>query len=98
MYFQQGALKHNLMAFLLVAVGLVFLVGAMLPPSYNADLTLIGKGKPSVVIVYDSGSLSSVQLVENMNPIKQELNQSIHFLLADVNSPNGGAFQRAIGA
>lgn len=97
MRLQQGALKHNLMAFLLVAVGLVVLVGAMLPPSYNADLSLIGQGKPSVVIVYDSGSLGSVQLVENMNPIKQQLNESIHFLLADVNSPDGGAFQRRVG-
>ena len=97
MRLQQGALKHNLMAFFLVIVGLAVLVTTMLPPSYNADLSLIGKDKPAIVIVYDSGNLSSIQLVENMNPIKQQLSESVHFLLADVNSPDGRAFQRKVG-
>ena len=94
---QQGALKSNLMAFVLVVIGLGVLVTTMLPPSYSADLSLIGKGKPSIVIVYESDSLSSVTLVEKMNPLRQELSESIHFLMADVNSPDGGAFQRKVG-
>jgi len=97
MRFQQGALKYNLIAVFLVIAGLVILAGTLFPPSYSTDLSLIGKDKPSVVIVYDSDNLSSIQLVESMNPIKLQLDGAIHFLLADVNSPNGGAFQRSVG-
>ncbi len=94
MRYQQGALKNNLIAMLLVLGGLAVLVTTMLPPSYNDDLTLIGKGKPAIVIVFDSGSMSSVQLVENLNPLKEKFSDQLNFLIADINSPDGAAFQR----
>ena len=95
MQYQQGSLKYNLMAIALVIVGLVALVWGMLPPTYSTDLSLVGKDKPAIVIVYESDSLSSMQLVEKMNPLRVTYEQQIHFILADVNDPNGAAFQRS---
>ncbi len=89
---QRGALKQNLLAALLVVMGLFLLVWSMLPPSYNTDLTLIGSGKPVVAVVYDNDNAVSLRLIEAFNSIRDNYTGVLEFIVIDKAAPDGQRF------
>jgi len=90
--YQIGALKQNLIAALLVISGLILLVWSMLPPSYNTDLSVIGKGKPVIAVIYDNENEVSLRLMEAYNTIRHNYEHQIEFIAIDKNSPQGQPF------
>jgi hypothetical protein len=66
-----------------------------LPQGYNTDLTLIGKGKPAAVQVFDSNSSHSLELMDAVNHLRGDYKGRIEFLLADLNSEAGRSFAAA---
>lgn len=91
-YHQVGALKHNLIGALLIIVGFVAMIWAALPPSYNMDLSLIGKGKPTIVLIFDKENVASMNLMEEFNQIRDDYEGKIEFLVADINTTEGEQF------
>ena len=89
---QCGALKHNLIGLVLVSAGLVLMVWAALPPSYNTDLSLIGQGKPTVVLVFDNENVASSTLMEGFNKVRDDYEGMVEFLVADINTDMGELF------
>ncbi len=92
MKYQTGALRQNLLAALLVVVGLLFLVWSMLPSAYNTDLTLIGSGKPVVAVVYDNDNEVSLRLMEAFNGIRDNYAGVLEFVAIDKGAPDGQRF------
>lgn len=89
---QAGALKQNLIAIPLVLAALGAMVWALLPASYGTDLTLIGKGKPVIAVIYDNENGASLKLMDNYNEIRGDYGDQIVFLAVDVNAPAGREF------
>jgi len=81
-------------AVILVAIGIAVL---NLPQGYNTDLTVIGKGKPAAVQVFDPNSVSSLDLMEAFNKVRGEYEGRIEFLLADLNRDEGKQFAQTHG-
>ena len=83
----------------IIIIALIAVVIVMnLPRGYSADLSLIGKGKPAIVLVRDKNSMGSMALLEVMHDIRNQNSAKIEFLVTDVNTPEGNAFIAAYNA
>ena len=85
----------------LLAIGVILLAIVIaiwnLPHGYSTDLTVIGKGKPALVQVFDPNQVLSLELMETVNGIRGEYEGRVEFLLADLNREGGRAFAEQQG-
>ncbi len=89
---QHGGIKGNLLAVVLAVAGTIMLALTLFPPTYSTDLSLIGQGKPAITLVYDWEDDASLRLMESFHAIEDEFSDVIHFLVADIRSPQGEMF------
>jgi len=66
-----------------------------LPRGFSDDLSLVGKGKPSVVFVRDKNAVQTFGILEALNSIRDKYHGQVEFLLTDFNTPQGRAFMAA---
>ena len=85
-----------------IVIGLLLLLVAVvvinLPRGFSDDLSRIGKGKPTAVLVRDKNAVQSFDLMEVMNGIRDQYAGQVEFLLTDSDTPEGRAFITANGA
>lgn len=87
--------KWVVAAFLvLVAV----LVVKILPHGYSDDLSLTGKGRPSLVLIRDNNAVQTYELIDVMNDIRDQYEANIDFILTDFNTAAGRRFMDTTGA
>jgi hypothetical protein len=77
---------------------LIAIVAMNLPRGFSDDLSRIGKGKASAVLVRDKNAVQSFDLMEVMNGIRDQYAGQVEFLLTDSDTPEGRAFITANGA
>ncbi|VAX05975.1 hypothetical protein MNBD_GAMMA26-649 [hydrothermal vent metagenome] len=94
---QRGAVKHGLLVTCLVAIGILTLAWYMLPHGYSTDITLIGKGKPTIVLIHDSDNMASDLFMNNFNQVRGEFAARVEFVIADVHAPGGRQFANSNG-
>ncbi|WP_306115277.1 MULTISPECIES: thioredoxin family protein [unclassified Roseovarius] len=92
-------LARNTAIALPVLVGAtVFSVQSVQATICEADLTKIGKGKPSVVQVHDPNCSLCQQLQrQTRKALKSFDDEAVTFLVADINTAEGGAFAARFG-
>ncbi|MGC2048270.1 MAG: hypothetical protein WA635_06645 [Gallionella sp.] len=66
-----------------------------LPRGFSDDLSLVGKGKPSIVFVRDKNAVQTFGLLEAMNGIRDKYSGQVEFLLTDFDTQQGRAFMAA---
>ena len=74
----------------LVLAGLVML----LPRGFSDDLSLVGTGSGSVVLVNDKNLVAGQTTMELLNKIRSDYEPSIHFIVVDIATPTGQEFVR----
>ncbi len=60
----------------------------------SKDLSVIGEGKPTVVLVYESYAPAGMDAMERLNNVRGELESSMHFRVAHIGTPEGDMFVR----
>jgi len=73
-------------------------VAMSLPRGYSDDLSRIGKGKATVVLIRDKNAVQSFDLMEVMNGVRDQYAGQVEFLVTDFNTPEGRAFISANNA
>lgn len=63
-----------------------------MPRGFQTDLTLVGDGRPALVLVYDNSLVISDEQMAALDRVRSELEPRMHLLAADVNHPDGLAF------
>lgn len=86
----------KLLAIVIIVIAITIAIWN-LPQGYNTDLTLIGKGKPAAVQVFDSNSSPSLELMDAVNHVRGDYKGRVEFLLADLNSDAGRSFAATQG-
>lgn len=66
-----------------------------LPRGFSDDLSLVGKGKPSIVFIRDKNAVQTFGILEAMNGIRDQYAGQVEFLLTDSNTRQGQAFMAA---
>lgn len=77
---------------LILLLSALFLWSQLSMKPYSTDLTLIGQGKPTLVIVYESTGLRGMEAMEAVQSIRTALEPETKFLVADMGTPDGRAF------
>jgi len=75
----------------LIIVGLGFGV-KMLPSGYSEDLSVIGSGKNVVVLVHNKEGVRSLNLMNQVDAIRDNYNGRIEFRIAESGTPKGAEF------
>jgi hypothetical protein len=92
----QTRLWPKLLAIVIIVIAITIAIWN-LPQGYNTDLTLIGKGKPAAVQVFDPNSTSSLEMMDAVNRVRGDYKGRVEFLLADLNSEAGKSFAATQG-
>jgi len=74
----------------LVAFG-YFLVSGI-GKSISSDLSVIGKGKPVLVLAYENYSLNGGEALNRLSKIRSDYDSRLDFVVADMGTPEGHMF------
>jgi hypothetical protein len=95
----EAAKPHRVGKFKWLAIAFFVVLAAVavknLPRGFSDDLSLVGKGKPSIVFIRDKNAVQTFGMLEVMNGIRDKYAGRVEFLLTDFNTPQGRAFMAA---
>lgn len=74
----------------LVVLGYVLTMSTGKPIS--ADLSIIGQGKPVLVLAYENYSPNSGEALNRLRRVRSDYDSRLDFVVADVGTPQGRAF------
>lgn len=74
----------------LVALGYFLMMGAGKPIS--TDLSVIGQGKPVLVLAYESFSPTGGDALNRLRQVRSDYDSRLDFVVADLGTPQGRAF------
>lgn len=77
----------------LITVTIIALILAVavlsLPRSFPTDISIIGKGKNSLALIYDLNLLQSSETAAAMNAIRDEFDEQLEFVVVKIGTPSG---------
>lgn len=71
--------------------GLLLLVWQMLPRPFEGDLSVIGQGRPALVLVYDPNLVVSGDQASELDDARAALTPHMHLLVARVGYPEAAS-------
>jgi len=90
---QTGSIKIKLVVIVAICSVLAFAI-LSLPKGFKSDLTLIGKGTATVVLIHDKNLVGAATTMALLNDVRSDYEDSVEFLAADIVTPEGQAFMR----
>jgi hypothetical protein len=79
-------------ASLAALVGLTYLLTTVALQPIGNDLSVIGKGKPVLVLVYENYSPTGGDALNRLSQVKNDYDSRLDFVVADLGVPEGRAF------
>ena len=80
-----------------VLLGVAAIAVPLLPRGYSDDISLIGKGDNIVVLFHDPFLVNSQESIDAMNPLRDEYEGRVTFVIADKNVETGKKFTQLYG-
>ena len=74
----------------LLALGYVMIIGVGKPIS--TDLSVIGQGKPVLVLAYDNFSPAGGDALNRLRNVRNDYDSRLNFVVADLGTPQGSTF------
>jgi len=74
----------------LVALGYFLIVGVGKP--IGTDLSVIGKGKPVLVLAYENFSPTGGDALNRLRQVRNDFDSRLDFVVADLGTPQGSKF------
>lgn len=84
--------KYRRVMIIVVIVAAVALLIARMPSGFSTDLSRVGDDVVTVVLVHDHNFVASMEMLADVNRVRDEFEPEVEFLVADPNHPNGRAF------
>lgn len=79
-----------------VVLGLIMVLAAVavkiLPRGYSDDLTRIGKGQPTIVLIREKNAVQSFDLLSVMDALRDQYAGKVEFLLSDYGTGETSVF------
>lgn len=79
----------------ILALGYFVTKGVVKPVS--TDLSVIGQGKPALVLAYENFSPTGGEALDRLRQVRAEYESRLHFVVADLGTPQGRAFANRFG-
>ena len=75
-----------------VVLGLGVLLSGGIGTPISSDLSVVGKGKPALVLVYENYSPTGGEALSRLGDVKKDYESQIDFVVADLGVPEGRVF------
>lgn len=90
--------KFKLIATLLVVfLGVAYIVTLLAVRPMSTDLSVVGQGKPALVLVYENHSPGSIDALDRLKVVRPDYEARLAFVVADQGTPAGQAFAGRYG-
>lgn len=63
----------------------------------STDLSVVGQGKPTLVLAYENFSPAGGEALDRIRQVRAEYESRLHFVVADLWTPEGRAFANRFG-
>lgn len=63
----------------------------------STDLSRVGQGQPALVLAFENYSPAGMGAMDLLNQIRPDYEPDVEFLVADLGTPDGGAFASRFG-
>jgi hypothetical protein len=77
---------------ILVLVGGALVALLQLGRPIHTDLSVVGQGRPTLVLAYENFSPAGVDALERLRAVRPDYEDRIEFVVADLGTPDGRAF------
>ncbi|MCB1985090.1 MAG: hypothetical protein H6936_01130 [Burkholderiales bacterium] len=86
--------KSNWTRYITLALVLMITIFAvsLLPRGFSGDTSIIGQGTSVLLLVHDDNILQSGETMAVMNAIRDDYEERLAFIVADINTPEGKTF------
>ena len=91
---QVGAASTTKLVIIFAICGVLAFAVTLLPKGFKSDLSLIGQGTASLVLVHDKNYVGSIQMMELMNKVRSDYKETVEFLAVDIATPEGQRFSQ----
>ena len=79
-------------ASIIALAGLGYLLTTVIGKPISTDLSVIGKGKPVLVLVYQNHSPTGGEALNRLSQVRNDYDSQFDFVVADLGVPQGRAF------
>jgi thioredoxin-like negative regulator of GroEL len=86
-----------ILTLLAVLVGIGYVVTLLAVRPMSTDLSVVGQGKPVLVLVYENHSPSSIDALDRLKQVRTDYEARLAFVVADQGTPDGQAFAGRYG-
>lgn len=93
-YKQAGSSKLVTLVIILAVCGILVIGVMLMPKGFKDDLSVIGQGSVSVVLVHDKNLVAGTETMALLNKIRPDYEGTVDFLAVDIDTPIGQAFIR----
>jgi len=77
---------------LLLLAGVGYLMTKVVGKPISNDLSVIGKGKPVLVLIYENFSPTGGEALNRLSKVTNDYDSKVEFVVADLGIPKGRAF------
>ncbi|MFT5421902.1 MAG: hypothetical protein ACI9D5_002666 [Candidatus Endobugula sp.] len=89
---QTGSAKLIKLTVILAVCGILVIGAMLMPKGFKDDLSLIGQGSVSVVLVHNKELVDSTIMMELLNSVRSDYAGKVDFLAVDIATPIGQMF------
>ncbi len=92
---QIGFAWRSILITVAAVVALIAVLGTLLPRGYKDDLSSIGKGTGTVVLIHNKNGAKSLELMGVVDKVRSDFQDRVDFLIAEVDTASGRAFMQS---
>ena len=92
---QTGSALRSILITIAVIIAVVGMLVTQLPKGYKDDLSSIGKGVGTVVLIHNKNGAKSLELMGVVDRVRSDFEGRVDFLIAEVDTDAGRAFMQA---
>ncbi len=84
--------RYMRLLIIIAIIAVVVLMLRLLPAAYDTDLTRVGSGQATAVLIHDPNIVQSGNLMHAVDRVRGDFEPALPFLVADQNLSDGAAF------
>ena len=92
---QTGSALRSSLLTIAAIIALLGLISTQLPKAYNDDLSRVGAGTNTAVLIHNKNGVQSLDLMSRVDQVRSDFEDHVEFLIADVDTDSGRRFMQA---
>ena len=92
---QTGSALRSSLLTIAAIIALLGLISTQLPKAFNDDLSRVGAGANTAVLIHNKNRVQSLDFMSRVDQVRSDFEDHVEFLIADVDTDSGRKFMQA---